>query len=250
MGDLITTTWLWVNLVILLAAFVMSITGFGFALVTASLLLFLVDPKTVIVFNVFLGTIVCLPILWQTRKFLRPRRIAVLIISSTLALPLGIYALAQFSSPMLRLIIITMVVIFTILLALGISFKVKEENLGCAVSGFISGALSNSTGLGGPPIILFLLNQEWAKDVFRGNITAYFVLNGIAAAISLGVSGNLSSDIVVYTLTTIPALAIGYYLGTLLLPHINAISFRKIAIYVLLGCSLLGIIDEVITYLV
>jgi uncharacterized membrane protein YfcA len=125
--------------------------------------------------------------------------------------------------------------------------KIRKERVGLAVSGFISGALSNSAGMGGPPIVLFLLNQGWSQPVFRANIAAYFMLNGIAAAISLAVSGNLPGETLIFSLTTVPAMAIGYFGGALLMPRINTRRFRKIAIYVLLGCSLLAVINAVVT---
>jgi len=148
------------------AAFIMGISGFGFVLVTTPLLLLLVDPKMVIVFNVTLGVLVCIPPLWQTYRHLQPSRIIVLVVSSILGLPLGIYILSRLSSLTLKAVIITIVVFFTILLASGVSFKIKRERLGLTISGFISGALSNSAGLGGPPIILFLLNQGWSQGHF------------------------------------------------------------------------------------
>jgi uncharacterized protein len=245
---LITTTWILANAVVLSAAFVMCVTGYGFVLVTAALLLFFLDVKTMVVLNVILGTIICLPILWQSRNFLQPRKIAVLIVSSILGLPLGIYALSHIASSILKLTVISIVILFALALALGISFKFKKENLACSISGFISGALSNSAGLGGPPIVLLLLNQGWEKDVFRGNISAYFALNGLAAAVSLGVSQHLPFESVVYAFSLVPALIVGYYLGTLLVTHINAALFRKISIYLLLGCALLGIIETMIEY--
>lgn len=245
---MITIEWVVINLIVMFAAFIMGISGFGFVLVTTPLLLLLVDPKMVIVFNVTLGVLVCIPPLWQTYRHLQPSRIIVLVVSSILGLPLGIYILSRLSSLTLKAVIITIVVFFTILLASGVSFKIKRERLGLTISGFISGALSNSAGLGGPPIILFLLNQGWSQEAFRANIAAYFILNGIAAALSLFISGNLANDALIYALTTIPALAAGYFAATLLLPRINARLFRIIAIYVLLGCSLLSIIDALNTF--
>ena len=244
---MITPTWLLANLIVLFGAFITGITGFGFVLIAAALLLLFLDVKSVVILNVILGTIVCLPVAWQARKHIRSQIVLILIISSILGLPLGIYVLSHVSLPALKLIVISGVIVFAVLLATGISIKFKRERLACAASGFISGALSNSAGLGGPPIILFLLSQGWEKEVFRGNISTYFALNGIAAAISLGVTGNLPEDKIIYALSTVPALIIGLSIGLWILPRINAVLFRKIAIYLLLACGVLGIIEAVMT---
>ena len=231
----------------LVAAFIMSITGFGFVLITTPLLLFLVDPKTAIVYNVILGTLICIPVLWDSRKFFRPRKIAILCLSNIIGIPLGIYALSQLSSPVLRLVVIVTTVIFAGLLAGGVTIKIGRENLGCGVIGFFSGILSTSTGIGGLPVILFLLNQGWPKDIFRANLTAYFIFSGAVAAVALGFSGVVTVKLFFNALMALPAMAVGYYLGALLLPRINALVFRKISIYVLMGTGLLGILDAVVT---
>ncbi len=242
---MITPTWILANLIVLFGAFITGITGFGFVLIAAALLLLFLDVKTVVILNVILGTVVCLPVAWQARRHIQPRLIAVLTISSIAGLPLGIYVLSNVSVSLLKLIVISGIIVFAVLLALGFSFKVKKEIPACVVSGFISGALSNSAGLGGPPIIIFLLNQGWAKEVFRGNIATYFTLNGIAAAISLGVSKNLPADQLVYAFSLVPAVVIGVLSGNLLLKYINAALFRKIAIYLLLACGGIGIFEVI-----
>jgi uncharacterized protein len=244
---LIAPAWFLANLIVLFGAFVTGITGFGFVLIAAALLLLILDVKSVVILNVILGTIVCLPVAWQARKYLRSQIILILAVSSILGLPLGIWILSHVSLLSLKLIVISGVIIFAILLASGISIKFKRERLACAASGFISGTLSNSAGLGGPPVILFLLNQGWEKDVFRGNISAYFALNGIAAAISLAVTNNLPPEKMVYALSMVPALIIGLAVGMWVLPRINAVLFRKIAVFLLLGCGLVGIVEAVMT---
>jgi uncharacterized membrane protein YfcA len=57
----------------------------------------------------------------------------------------------------------------------------------------------------------------------------------------------MTGNLLLESLMAVPAMAIGYYLGSLLLPHIDAHQFRKISIYVLLGTGLLGIIVAIIT---
>jgi hypothetical protein len=53
---LITPTWLLANLIVLFGAFITGITGFGFVLIAAALLLLFLDVKSVVILNVILGT--------------------------------------------------------------------------------------------------------------------------------------------------------------------------------------------------
>lgn len=233
--------WSFSCLVALVAAFTMSVTGFGFALIAAPLLLFFLDLKTVIVFNIVLGNCICLLILWQSRHHVKRGRIALLGIGSIFGLPIGIYILSQVRAPLLELLIAVLVVVFAILLTLGHSHQFKKEGLGFVISGFISGMLVTSTSLGGPPVVLFLLNQGWGKEVFRANLAAYFLFCGSVALITLRLSGVITSDLLVTASTFIPVILVGFYLGARVLPHVDADLFRRIAVSIVLLAGLLGI---------
>ncbi len=235
------TTWALISLVIMLAAIIMCATGFGFALVTSSLLLIFLDPKTVIVYNLFLGIIICIPILWQSRRFARPKRLVWLGTASILGVPAGIYILSKVVTPTLKLLIAALVVIFALLLAAGYSYRFKKENLGSAIIGFMGGTLMSSTGLGGPPVVLFLINQGYDKDGFRANMTAYLTLSGSLALIALGISGAVSAGTLLPALTFLPALALGFFLGIRVQPRLDTALFSRIVVAIVTITGLVAI---------
>jgi hypothetical protein len=228
-------------LAMLLAAFTMSLTGFGFALIAAPLLLFLLESKTVVVINIILGAILCLLILWQSRHHVNVRRVALLGVGSIFGIPVGAYILSHVAAPTLKLLIVTLVVVFAIPLALGHSHRFKKEGTGSVISGFISGTLVSSTSLAGPPVVLFLLNQGWEKELFRANLAAYFLFCDLMALAALGFSGVLTSELLVTASTFIPVVLLGFYLGIKVLPRVDTVLFRRIAIFIVLVAGLLGI---------
>ncbi len=235
--------WIIAVLVVVVSAIIMGLTGFGFALLFIPFFLLLMETKTVVILNIILGTLICIPIMWQARKHLIFSKIALLVISCIIGLPVGIYILSNVASPVMKLIIATVVVIFAVLLGFGVSYKFKKEGLGCVVSGFIAGSLMTSIGLGGPPVIIFLINQGWEKNVFRANLNAFFILTGIAAFIALGAAGTMTVSTLTTALILIPPLAIGLFIGMKLLPHINLIWLKRISTMVLITAGLLGIAD-------
>ena len=243
------TAWSISCLVALVSAFTMSITGFGFALIAAPLLLLFLDLKTVIVFNVFLGAIICLPILWQSRRYVRLGRMTPLVIGSIFGLPVGMYILAQVAAPVLKLLIAALVIIFAVLLVLGYSHRFKKERLGSVIAGFISGMLVTSTGLAGPPVVLFLLNQGWEKDTFRASLAAYFLFVSLMALITLRFSEIITSALLVTVSTFVPAILVGVYLGVKVLPHVDAVLFRRIAIAIVFLAGSLGIATSLSAWL-
>lgn len=226
-------------IVMLIAAFVASIAGFGFALIASPLLLLFLDPLTALSYVVFLGAIIYLPVLWQSRHHLKVRKVMPVIAGCAFGLPLGTYILSRVSSDTLKLIIAVLVIVFASLLTLGFFRKIKREGLGSVIIGFVGGTLMPSTSLGGPPLALFLLNQGWEKENFRATMAIYFVFCGTASSIALGLSGVLTSDRLLASLSFLPVLAAGIYLGIRIFPHINARLFRLIAIGIILVAGLI-----------
>ena len=236
-------------LIILIAAIVMGMTGFGFALIIIPLFLLFMDAKVVVVYNIVLGTIVCIPVLWQSRKYLKFSKITILVVSCILGLPVGIYILSHVSSPVLKLLIASMVIIFALLLALGISYKFKREWIGFIVSGLIGGMLMPSIGLGGPPVILFLINQDWEKNVFRANLNAFFIIIGIATFLAMGASRVVNTNTILTSFILVPPLLIGVFIGLKLLPRIDSVWFKRISTGVLILSGVLGVVNVLMVLL-
>lgn len=236
-------------LVVLLAAFTMSVTGFGLALIAAPLLLFLLESKTVVVVNIVLVAVVCLLILGQSRHHVKLRRIVLLGIGSVFGVPIGAYILSQVAASTLKLVIGALVVMFAVPLALGHSHRFKREGLGCGISGFISGMLTSSTSLSGPPVVLFLLNQGWGKETLRASLAAYFLFCDLLALTALGLSGVLTSEVLATALAFVPAVLPGFYLGTRVLPRVDADLFRRIAISIVLVAGLLAVATSLLDLL-
>lgn len=224
----------------------MSVTGFGFHLIAVPLLLLLLDSKTVITCNALFVAIISIPVLLQSWHLAKPKQIALLGIGSIAGVPLGILFLSQISAPISKLFISLLVIVFAILLAKGHSYRIKKEGAGSLISGFIGGTLMSSTGLGGPPVALFLLNQAYEKLRFRANLAGYFIICGLSAFIALGISGTVSSQTLVTTSTFIPVVALGYFLGIKILPLINAVLFKKIALAIAIMAGITGGVTSVL----
>jgi uncharacterized protein len=239
--------WILAGIVVFIASLTMSIAGFGFGLVATPLLFLFLDSKIVVLFGAGLGSIIGLLILIQARHYIKPGISIILGLSSLVGLPIGIYLISHISAPILKIVIGVLVIIFTLFLGLGFTIKTKKELQGCAVSGFIGGALMSGTGLGGPPVILFLLNQEHEKNVFRACIASFFLVSGIASFAALGISGAVSGTYLLTTATYIPLVIIAYFAGIAILPHVDQSLFRKIVLAIIFLSGATGIVTAAIS---
>ena len=92
---------------------------------------------------------------------------------------------------------------------------IKREKLSSMFAWFFSGILVSTSGLSGPPITIFLINQKWEKLDFRNNLALYFSIIDTVTVLSLFASGFITRETLVANLFLIPSVLIGYFIGIL-----------------------------------
>ena len=224
------------SLAVLIAGFFRGLTGFGFALIAVPVLSVLVSPKLVVPLIVIHGLASSVPLIVGARHSAQPKRIWPLILGGVVGVPFGSYLLVVLAPDSLRLMIGGVAVGFAVLLMAGFSYHVKRERLAYVPVGIVSGVLQGSSGLAGPPVVLFFTNQSDPPLVFRANILTYFFVQNIGTVIAFTVAGLFSRDAFLLSLIFAPALMVGTYTGARLSAKASAGLFRRLAITaVLLG---------------
>ena len=183
--EIFSTTWILAFCAVILTSFVRGLSGFGFALILARLLLIIIDPVTVIVTILSLGFFSnAFVVIWSV-KSIDLRRIFPMSISSLLGIPIGVWIISIISQSVLKIIIGTVIIAFAASIIFGASIKIRHERIGGSIAGFLSGIFMTSTSLGGPPVILFMHGQGWPKHVIHPSLAAYFLWIGTFSLIAL-----------------------------------------------------------------
>ena len=118
---------------------------------------------------------------------------------------------------------------------------VKNQRAALLPVGFLSGVMNGSVSICGPPVVLFLANQETPKHIFRANIVTYFTLLNVVSLMIFARAGLLTEEVLTRSAAFAPALLIGTYIGTRLVNHISHEVFGRItlACVVVMGTVLL-----------
>ncbi|MHB1415223.1 MAG: sulfite exporter TauE/SafE family protein [Chloroflexota bacterium] len=228
-----------------LAAVAQAVTGFGFGLVLVPLFSLIYDPKAVVMISLSLGFLSKLPILWQDRKFVQLPVIAPLTIAALIGNLAGTQALVYADSSFLRLGIGATVVILSTLMLFNRRWHIKREGLATAVVGFVSGTLTGSTSMGGPPVVLFGVNQAWAKESLRANMTAFSTLTFVFSAALLAISGALTPEIMRLDAVLVPGVALGLFSGNFAFRRApRGLLYRAIILFVI-GTGFVGIFGAI-----
>ena len=230
-------------LTIFFSSIIQGLTGFGFALVSAPIMMFLLSPEAVVPIVVTHGLVINLIILFEARKWVNLKRIWPLMLAGTAGVPIGTYLLIALDASILKIFIGAVIIPFAIALLAGFKKPIKSEKLAFAPVGITSGLLASSTSLSGPPVILFFVNQGLEKRIFRANLVAYFTVLSLAAILAFVIGGVITTTVINYTLWLLPAAILGAMTGIKLTPKVSEKLFRNIALVIVIIAGLLSILS-------
>jgi uncharacterized protein len=225
----------------LLAGAVSGLTGFGLALISTPLLLFVYEPRTVVVLTAALSIFINLAVVLDSWRDAQRRVVIALLPPAFVGIVMGVEVLRVVNPLYIRLAVGVVVVFSALLLLRDIQLPGAETRWGTVVAGWASGALSTSTGLAGPPIVLLLASRGLPKRVFRGSSALYFLVLSVAGLVILFCRGLFDSSDLQLMLALIPAAFLGKAIGTAMLKKTSEKTFRTITLGIVVLTGTLGV---------
>jgi len=229
--------------IFLFSAILQGLTGFGFSILAIPLITLFISPKTAVPILLIYSMIINIVVLYSARKAVNIKKIWILLVAGIITMPLGTHLLVIMNENLLKIFIGSMILIFGILLLIGFRKQFANEKIAMLPVGMISGLLGGSISISGPPIILFLSNQDVDKHTFRGNLAAYFFILNLFTVPVYYLNGLLTKNVWDYSLTFLPGLLIGVVVGNLLSHKIKDNHFKKLTLILLITMGLLSIIS-------
>ncbi len=225
----------------LLAGVVTGMTGFGLALISTPILLFVYEPKTVIVLTAIFSVFINTAVVWDSWHESRKRLALTLLIPALVGVVIGVEVLRVIDPVYVRLGVGAIVVFSALLLVKDIRLPGADTRWGTLVAGSISGMLSTSTGLAGPPIVLLLAARNLPKHAFRGTSALYFLAMSLVGIAVLSLRGLVEGGDLRLAAVLIPAAIVGKAIGTATLKKISEGAFRKISLGIVIFTGSLGV---------
>lgn len=218
-----------VNLVIGAASFVSSLTGFGYALVATPFMVLFFPPQLVV--PVVMVSWVPLAILLVREAYPRmhPGRIAGWAAGALLGVPVGVYGLAHLDAGTMRAAIGGITLAAALTLWLRPSHPLRHERPVAVGAGLLSGVMGGATGMSGPPVILFGLNQGWEPRQLRANLIGYFAFKHAVVLVFMQGFGILDATTLLLGVTALPGMFVGYQAGIRLKERVSQKHFRALA---------------------
>lgn len=218
----------------LLGGVIRGITGFGGSMVMTPALSLFIEPKLVVPVVLLLETIAIIPMARHAIKHAEIRVVLPICTTSLLLAPFGAFLLSNLDADVLRRIIAITVMIFASVLLARIRLQLTRTFLASVAVGALAGVLLGATGIGGPPIIIYMMLSLGSIDTDRANLTVYVSVGSIGALLVYWYNGLF----VINNEVSPFLLGISFYLGTMLgvkfSKKISEEQFRRITLTLLL----------------
>jgi len=232
----------WANLVVFFASLVSSITGFGYALLAAPVLVLFLPPKIVVPVVLMSWMPLSLLLISESYAEIAWPKIGYWLIGALPGMILGVYGLAKIAEGPMRGGIGVMTLLAALVILLRPRRPIRREQPVSILVGLLSGAMAGASGVSGPPVVLFGLNQGWDYRVLRACLIAYFAVLHAMTIVVMGNFGMINSQTLGLAVWVLPGLIVGYLLGIRLRDRINSTLFRNLTLCLVGLAGLLSIL--------
>ena len=215
----------------LIAAMAQSCIGFGFSMILAPALLLVLDAKSVVPTVLLVDIFNCLLVSIRYREHILPRIVIPLAIGGVIGFAAGIRFLFHGDQHSLRLAMGIFVLVFTVLQWRGWRRPIREKLYTLLPVGFLSGLAGGASSMSGPPVVLFMANQDHNPHVFRASLISYFTFIEVYGIALFWWSGALTHEIIVNAAVLIPAMLFGSIMGFFLASHFPEHIFKKMILF-------------------
>jgi len=218
--------------VVFIASLLQTSTGYGFSIIGTPFLLLLYTAHTAIQVNIVLSICLSAFMIFKIKNEVDQKLLITLIKGSILGLIFGIFIYLYLQVHILKMAVGFIVIVLTLMLIFKVTLsRTKERDF---LAGGISGILTTSIGVPGPPLLLYFSGIRMDKVTLRSTTLAYYLFVYSASLLMQISFGGTSKEVWIYSLWGLPALFLGILCGQLLFKWISQETFRKITYVILL----------------
>ncbi|GGF18545.1 UPF0721 transmembrane protein [Halobacillus andaensis] len=228
--------------IIAIASILQTSTGFGFSILATPFLLLLFEPKEAIQINLILSLVISMVLIrkiYHDVDFGIVKRFAM---GSAVGLPLGMFVFLGLDIVRLKLVVSVIILVLTILLIL--KFRMDQtmgRDLGV---GGISGILTTSIGMPGPPLLLYFSGTDTKKETLRATTLAFYLFIYLASLLIQVFAAGTNPKIWVSSGLALPLVFGGMYAGQRLFHWVSPQLFRVFTYLILLFTGIYLLVEN------
>ena len=219
--------------IIFVASILQTSTGFGFSIMATPFLLMIFMPNEAIQINIVLSLIISASLIWNIRRDIEVSLLKRVVLGSVVGVPFGVVILLTMNMDALKLGLGILLLVLTLLLMC--NFKIKPTPFRDYVIGGLSGVLTTSIGMPGPPLLLYFTGTDTEKKKLRATTLAFYLfIYGISLISQIAFTGT-NPIVWESSLYAIPIVVIGLFIGQMVFRRLNQQIFRVFTNILLIG---------------
>ncbi len=218
-----------------LGAFAAGGAGFAFALAASAIWLHVLDPLHTTAMVVASGTLLHGILIWPIRRSIEIARLWPFIAGGAFGIPLGVLLLSHTRADIVRAAIGVFLVAYGLyaLTAPQLPYFGRGGRAADALVGFAGGILGGLGGYSGVLPTIWTQVRGWPKETARGVYQPFIVFAQVTTLVIIGTLTIDRAGVLLFA-TTIPALALGSWLGLRVYGRLNDRRFRQVLSVLLL----------------
>lgn len=233
---------IWIAMgITLLSGVIRGFSGFGSAMAQAPVFAILFSAPQAVATMAGLGLLASIQLqagVWRETAW---REVIPISAAAALTIPLGVAVLRLLEPELMRRGISALVLVMVVILMTGWRYPGRPGPWAALAAGGISGLINGSTGVGGPPVVLYLLAGPNPAHTNRANLITYYIfLNGLTF-ITLLIGGVVTWQTFARTALLFPTQLVSLFAGAWLFRRAPDAIYRRIAMGLLLAIAGFGL---------
>lgn len=224
--------------IVVLAAVLGGMTGFGYNLIATPLMLVLgLTPATAVTVNLAIALATRVSVVVRLRSAVRWSRAIPLALGSVPGLVLGAVVGALVDPGGIRVVTGVLVLVVAPLMVLRRPTPGTRPAMQYAVAGCAGGVLGTTTSLNGVPVALTLAADADEQRSFIADLAVYFVVSNLIGLVVLGIRDGVAVDDLRLLAWWLPGALLANWVGTAWGTRIRADVFRVVTCVLVMGAG-------------
>ncbi len=228
-----------VSLAVFASTAFQAVAGFGYAIVAAPILVPLLGVKETVVFLLVGSIYMRIYMMYSVRHDFHFDMVKRIFAGAMVGAVPGSLFLRNVDAKGLEILLGISLILAVIFLSFNFRWHTGHPHWEQFCFGIMGGFFNASTAIGGPVIVLYMLNAQVPKVEMRANLTLYFFISNLWSMTIWFLMGNITwHNLVGLPMWTLPASFLGVYVGNKIFRYVNQHLFNRIAILLILFCAI------------
>lgn len=215
-------------LILFLSALIRQLTGFGHALLAIPLVTLVVGIRIASPLVTLAGVVIGAVATARTWRMVEYKSLWPLVTASILGIPLGIWLFQHAPEALVLRLLGGVLIGYSAYCLLTPNLPYLQSGLLAWLFGFIAGILGGAYNTSGPPIVIYAGLRRWSPTVFRATLQPYFLMTSAIAASGHLWAGLWSKEVIWLFLYSLPAIAVGLWIGERLTLRMSKENFNRL----------------------